>query len=394
MLLPPETTSRATQWPPVWQLSSAEREALHAELPALAEALGRISRSYLGAGASVDVPELVWQRSDMAGLPLVGGPALVTELGEAGRLVITLGQPLAARCVVALLGYPTKLAPPSETLTEVDLAVLRLYLVALADNLVRMLFRKRAEHQLLASLPPGKLGQGREGFTLLFRLVIGSAEGNVVMTAPTEAWRVRVASDRDAGQPALGLGELQQAPVKLAAILPGVSLSLVEVATMEPGDVIPLPRGEEMVVHLQADDCVVATGRAGARGGQLGVRLLRTEIFKETETPMSEDTTRDQQLEAHGSARELISRLCGEDGAGLESLSAIPVNIQLRLGEVAVPLAELLELRVGSVVVLDKSLDERVEVLAGDKVVAFGEIVAVEDQLGVRILQLAASEPA
>ena len=73
----------------------------------------------------------------------------------------------------------------------------------------------------------------------------------------------------------------------------------------------------------------------------------------------------------------------------LESADGIPVEIQIRLGRVVMPLGELQELRAGAVVTLDRSLDDPVEILAGNKLVARGEIVAVEDQLGVRILQVA-----
>lgn len=79
----------------------------------------------------------------------------------------------------------------------------------------------------------------------------------------------------------------------------------------------------------------------------------------------------------------------GTGETNLESPDGIPVEIQIRLGRVVMPLGELQELRAGAVVTLDHSLDDPVEILAGNKLVARGEIVVVEDQLGVRILQVA-----
>ncbi len=95
----------------------------------------------------------------------------------------------------------------------------------------------------------------------------------------------------------------------------------------------------------------------------------------------------EQQL---SSAQALEAIRTGE--TNLESPGGIPVQVQVRLGQVVMPLGELQELRAGMVVTLDRSLDDPVEILAGNKVVARGEIVAVEDQLGVRILQVANSE--
>ncbi len=88
----------------------------------------------------------------------------------------------------------------------------------------------------------------------------------------------------------------------------------------------------------------------------------------------------------------IISQLSTEQSNQLASLTEVPLSLQIRLGEATVPLSELLELESGSVLTLDQGLEELVEVLAGGKVIARGEIVAVGDQLGVRILEVAASE--
>lgn len=108
-----------------------------------------------------------------------------------------------------------------------------------------------------------------------------------------------------------------------------------------------------------------------------------------TEEPTSADQHQAQQAAAPIS---IISQLSGDEQYQLASLAEVPLSIEIRLGEVSVPLAELLELQAGSVLTLDRSLEEPVEVLAGGKVIAHGEIVAVGDQLGVRILEVAASE--
>ena len=49
------------------------------------------------------------------------------------------------------------------------------------------------------------------------------------------------------------------------------------------------------------------------------------------------------------------------------------------------PLAELLEFQTGSVLTLDKGIEETVEVLVGGKVIAYGEIVAVGDNMDIRL---------
>ena len=49
---------------------------------------------------------------------------------------------------------------------------------------------------------------------------------------------------------------------------------------------------------------------------------------------------------------------------------------------------ELLRLGPGTVVALDRRIDEPVEVLIGDRVVALGELVSVDEEMGVRITEI------
>ncbi len=53
-------------------------------------------------------------------------------------------------------------------------------------------------------------------------------------------------------------------------------------------------------------------------------------------------------------------------------------------------LSDVLELGRGSVVELDRSAGDPVDVLVNDRLVARGEIVAVEDRFGVRITEVVA----
>ncbi|MEA3402465.1 MAG: FliM/FliN family flagellar motor switch protein [Armatimonadota bacterium] len=83
----------------------------------------------------------------------------------------------------------------------------------------------------------------------------------------------------------------------------------------------------------------------------------------------------------------------GEDITGLQSgamaaLSQLALPLSVRIGTTTLALQELLELRAGSVVTLDRGLDAPVEVLVGERVVARGELVAVDEEMGVRITEI------
>jgi len=70
--------------------------------------------------------------------------------------------------------------------------------------------------------------------------------------------------------------------------------------------------------------------------------------------------------------------------------SDVKVVLKARLGEVSLTIQELLALKSGSIIKLGLKLNEPIELSLNDAVVARGEIVAVDDSFGVRILERAA----
>ena len=72
----------------------------------------------------------------------------------------------------------------------------------------------------------------------------------------------------------------------------------------------------------------------------------------------------------------------------LELFLDVPVAVTVQLGSCQLPMREVLQLNVGSIVQLDKLADAPVEVLVNDKLVARGEVVVVENKFGIKITQL------
>jgi flagellar motor switch protein FliN len=76
---------------------------------------------------------------------------------------------------------------------------------------------------------------------------------------------------------------------------------------------------------------------------------------------------------------------------GLDSLVMRNVQVALRakLGDVEMTVEELLALKAGAVLKLDRALGEPVELYLNDALVARGEIVAVDDNFGIRLTEVA-----
>lgn len=74
--------------------------------------------------------------------------------------------------------------------------------------------------------------------------------------------------------------------------------------------------------------------------------------------------------------------------ADLEAVFDVPVRISVVLGRTKVPVAQLLRMDVGTVVELDRQVGEAVEIYVNDRLVARGEIVLVENRLGVTMTEI------
>jgi flagellar motor switch protein FliN/FliY len=66
----------------------------------------------------------------------------------------------------------------------------------------------------------------------------------------------------------------------------------------------------------------------------------------------------------------------------------VELNVTLRFGQRQLALREVLELTSGSVVELDRQVDEPVELILDGRVVARGEAVIIDGNYGMRITQL------
>ena len=73
---------------------------------------------------------------------------------------------------------------------------------------------------------------------------------------------------------------------------------------------------------------------------------------------------------------------------GSDILKDVQVSLQASLGGAELSVQELLELKAGSVVKLDLQVNDLVELKLKGALIARGEIVAVGDQFGIRIVEI------
>ena len=76
------------------------------------------------------------------------------------------------------------------------------------------------------------------------------------------------------------------------------------------------------------------------------------------------------------------------DPVNLKMVMDVELNVSLRFGQSQLPLREVLELASGSVIELDRQVDDPVELLLDGKVIARGEAVIVDGNYGLRVTEV------
>ena len=80
----------------------------------------------------------------------------------------------------------------------------------------------------------------------------------------------------------------------------------------------------------------------------------------------------------------------GEDKSAtdLAPVFDVPVNISAVLGRASLSVAQLLQLAQGSVLELDRKVGEAIDIYVNNRLVARGEVVVVDDRLGVTMTEI------
>jgi flagellar motor switch protein FliN/FliY len=77
-----------------------------------------------------------------------------------------------------------------------------------------------------------------------------------------------------------------------------------------------------------------------------------------------------------------------KNAADLEAVFDVPVRVSAILGRAQMPVSELLNLDVGNVLELDRKVGEAVDIYVNARLVDRGEVVLVEDKLGVTMTEI------
>ena len=66
----------------------------------------------------------------------------------------------------------------------------------------------------------------------------------------------------------------------------------------------------------------------------------------------------------------------------------VPLRLSIELGSCTLPVSEILKLGTGSIVEVNRNANQPVDLLVNDRPIARGEIVAVNENFGLRITEV------
>jgi len=76
------------------------------------------------------------------------------------------------------------------------------------------------------------------------------------------------------------------------------------------------------------------------------------------------------------------------DNVTLEAVYEIPVQVSVVLGRTSMQVSQLLKLGRGAVVELDRKVGEPIDIFVNNRLIARGEVVVVEDRIGVTMTEI------
>ncbi len=360
----------------------------------------------------------------------VGDPtflAVLTPLPHKNRGLLEVDLELAHAAVDMLLGG-TGEAVPIRALTDIEEGVLS-YMVldalkALAPSIAPELPRLRLEGVCHGpDEAQALLGNEAQIGVVQLKAILGPHSGNLRVYLPASVLAM-MAPAKDAGLHRARRSEearrharrLAGAKTFLRVEIGHAEISARDLRELHERDVVLVDeltvradRGEPGQAHVR-----VGRGRAGradaevylegeryfakVTGFSIGAEPMHNRA-EESQSARDESRSRAAKYPPAGASddeathkggrpepRDSVDEQIDADGAGL--VSDIPLQIAVELARVPVTAEDVVGLKVGQVIDLNRVAGEPVELSVNGKVVARGELVEVEGNLGVRVLSL------
>jgi type III secretion system YscQ/HrcQ family protein len=338
----------------------------------------------LGPSLSVAPAELLWRISGHL------RPGLVAQIAwpsRRTRLGLGIGTPLAHAIVDGLLGFERTDAESRRQLTPVEWGILTFVLARGLEDLERGGDRLGLGDLVLDRVGPEPFATSDLGAVVTLRWIVrlGAVIGAVRVWIPLAVltrWLEEAPADPDPW-PGRAMQHLDELTAQWRALAGTVAMPR-GLGRLRTGGVLPIdgralvgtPQSPEGTIQLVLELAeggtrfrFVAEPVALSGGGSLRItRALEKQPIPREALPMS-------------SADEFAPPSME---AGLAP-TEIPVTLTVELGRVNLTLTRLADLQPGDVIELGRHSREPVELTSGGRLIARGELIQIDTELGVRV---------
>ena len=107
---------------------------------------------------------------------------------------------------------------------------------------------------------------------------------------------------------------------------------------------------------------------------------------------MSEEEVAEAPAEGSAAIDEAAMFSDAGESVSLETVYDIPVKVSVVLGKTDMQVSQLLKLGRGAVIELDRKVGEPIDIFVNNRLVARGEVVVVEDRIGVTMTEIMKSD--
>jgi flagellar motor switch protein FliN/FliY len=181
-----------------------------------------------------------------------------------------------------------------------------------------------------------------------------------------------------------------RAPAKVWLVLPGGFLDIIATGFQGEGAPREAPAAVEIAPAAAAPVAIAQSeddAEESAAPTPIGARRQGDERNDGRTTP--EPTPLRNAPTAH---RAQFGPVTGPETpyapANIDLLAGLEMNISVELGRTEMTVSEVLSLGPGSVVELDRLAGEPVDILVNDRLIARGEVVVVDENFGVRVVEV------
>jgi flagellar motor switch protein FliN len=250
---------------------------------------------------------------------------------------------------------------------------------------VEMMTEARPELKLGARLAAGAAEVAADALWYCFPLTI-SAETSVFIGAVEDTWL-------HIGKSALLAAGVPEASPNDAR---GTYLEIIGQATSTLATAIA-ERIESPVSSLPPNEAKPARGDGSGMHtieivlGEPPARLLYVAFSRDLEATCATPKAGNRELAEGGKPESKYSALPGKSRT-FDLLMEVELPVSVSFGRAQLPLREVLKLNSGSIVELNRTISDPVEIIVNNCVIARGEVVVVEGNYGVRIHQVISRE--